>query len=543
DLDWITLKAIAHEKSQRYGSAADLAEDIARFLADEPVTAHAPTAGYLLRKLVRRHRGRVIAGALVALSLVLGIVGTSVGLVRARAEAERANREAAAARRAQLSSDQLATYLEDLFGEADTSLENPAELTARQILERGVAGLESRLHDQPGKRAVLLHKLGEIYTRWDDFTTAEGLLTESLALLEAQRPGALADRLDVLETLADLRYEEGRYAEALELAERALGLSSDDSLATARLLIRAALAQQMSNRLDAAEGRLAESLELLDRLPADTPGRLDVLGRTYLGLGSVAQNRKNRPDLERGLDYTRQALAALEAAHGEESRQLVPALNNLAYLLVDTNRLGEAEATLRRSLELEERLLGESLSVARSQYLLGRVLNKQGKYSQAEQAFRRCVEIRRKLSPEPHPLHANALALLAYAIYVQRDGRTSEVETLFEEAEAVMRGREIAYPVFSAVMGLRARVDSGEGRPAAAEAHLRRSVAWLESLEDPPLRHISTVTMRLAETLLAQGRVEDAREACRESLRTAEQGAVANYVDRRKQELEALGCL
>ena len=45
DLDWITLKAIAHDPSERYNSAADLATDIERFLADEPLSAKAPTAG------------------------------------------------------------------------------------------------------------------------------------------------------------------------------------------------------------------------------------------------------------------------------------------------------------------------------------------------------------------------------------------------------------------------------------------------------------------------------------------------------------------
>ncbi len=473
DLDWISLKAVAHDPQERYGSAADLADDVGRFLADEPVVARAPTAGYLLRKLVRRHRGRVVAAGLLAASLVFGAVGTTVGLLRARAEAEAARQARDRALRAQKSSDQLVTYLKGLFGEADSSLENPAELSAREILERGSRALESQLLEQPRERAVLLHTMGEIYTRWDDLERAESLLTESLELL--QSPGSeigdagAEDRADVLEKLADLRYKEGRSDEAFALAEEALTLRPDrlDGLQTARLENRAASALHRMNRFEEAESRLRRSLQLLAEIPEATPGRAEVLGRTYMLLGGVAHRLQDA----RAFDHYRQALATYEQAHGPDSRLIVPALNRLAYWLVDVGRLAEAEAIIRRCVDLQERLLGpETLPVARSQHLLGRVLNKRAKYPEAEQAFRRSVEIRGRLSSDPHPLHANTLALLAYMIWLQQDGRESEVLELFAEAEEMVRAREPVFPVYSAVMSLRARVEAGASRPAVAEA-------------------------------------------------------------------------
>ena len=53
------------------------------YLEGEAVQAHPPGAGYRLRKFVRRNKGRVVAAALVLLALVAGVVGTSIGLVRA----------------------------------------------------------------------------------------------------------------------------------------------------------------------------------------------------------------------------------------------------------------------------------------------------------------------------------------------------------------------------------------------------------------------------------------------------------------------------
>ena len=55
--------------------------------------ARPPRPGYRLRKFARRHKGQVVAASLVLLSLVLGMVGTTWGLIRA----ERANTALAAA--------------------------------------------------------------------------------------------------------------------------------------------------------------------------------------------------------------------------------------------------------------------------------------------------------------------------------------------------------------------------------------------------------------------------------------------------------------
>src|SRR5262249_51519799 len=97
ELDWIVMKALEKDRSRRYETANSLARDVERHLHDEPVEACPPSAGYRLRKLVRRHKGPVLAALLVSLVLVAGMAGTSVGLFRAerarQAEAERAEGE------------------------------------------------------------------------------------------------------------------------------------------------------------------------------------------------------------------------------------------------------------------------------------------------------------------------------------------------------------------------------------------------------------------------------------------------------------------
>ncbi|MBX3355487.1 MAG: protein kinase [Phycisphaeraceae bacterium] len=101
DLDWIVMKAIEKTPQRRYRSAAELAEDIARSLRGDPIMAAPPSAAYRARKFVRRHRWPVAAATAVLASLLLGLVGTSVGFYKfaKQAELERvARRDADAAK-------------------------------------------------------------------------------------------------------------------------------------------------------------------------------------------------------------------------------------------------------------------------------------------------------------------------------------------------------------------------------------------------------------------------------------------------------------
>ena len=89
DLDWIVLKALEKEPDRRYGFAGALAEDLGRFLERKPVEARPPSMAYILRRFTARHRGPVFAVAALLLALVLGAVGTTIGMTRALDAKER----------------------------------------------------------------------------------------------------------------------------------------------------------------------------------------------------------------------------------------------------------------------------------------------------------------------------------------------------------------------------------------------------------------------------------------------------------------------
>ncbi len=96
ELDWIVMKALEKDRNRRYETANGFAADVQRYLADEPVQACPPSAGYRFRKFARRNK-RALASAAVLASAILVVAGTIGWAVRDRdAQAQEATRERAA---------------------------------------------------------------------------------------------------------------------------------------------------------------------------------------------------------------------------------------------------------------------------------------------------------------------------------------------------------------------------------------------------------------------------------------------------------------
>jgi eukaryotic-like serine/threonine-protein kinase len=105
DLATIVSKAMEKDKARRYATAADLAAELRRHLADQPILARPASTLYVMRKLVQRHKA--IAGALLAIFVVLS-GGVLVSM-----------RQAARARRAEQTARAVSDFLQnDLLSQA-----------------------------------------------------------------------------------------------------------------------------------------------------------------------------------------------------------------------------------------------------------------------------------------------------------------------------------------------------------------------------------------------------------------------------------------
>lgn len=193
DLDWVVMRAMEREPERRYESPAELALDLDRYLRGRPVLAGPPSAVYRLQKFVRRYRGRVTAAALLLLSLIGGLIGTSLGLGEARTQQARAE---GALRSIHEISQWFIVDLHDQLGDV------PGTLAARrELVVKGLTYLEE-LERQRGDDPTLVFDVARGYLRvgtiqgWpyaSNVGDADGALASFATALE------LADRVDDLE--------------------------------------------------------------------------------------------------------------------------------------------------------------------------------------------------------------------------------------------------------------------------------------------------------------------------------------------------------
>ena len=82
DLDVIVMKALEKDRTRRYDTATGMADDVRRFLSDEPIVARSPSMTYRASKFMKRNRYTVVASALVLAALVIAVAVTSVMMIR-----------------------------------------------------------------------------------------------------------------------------------------------------------------------------------------------------------------------------------------------------------------------------------------------------------------------------------------------------------------------------------------------------------------------------------------------------------------------------
>ena len=107
DIEVIAGKALEKQPERRYRSAGDLADDVIRFLDDEPINARPPSMNEIIRRYARKNRAMATAVIGIGLALTIGVFGIIVFAVQAENQ-----RTAAIATGKELSADPLMRHLE-----------------------------------------------------------------------------------------------------------------------------------------------------------------------------------------------------------------------------------------------------------------------------------------------------------------------------------------------------------------------------------------------------------------------------------------------
>lgn len=398
DLDWIVMKALDVDRARRYATAAAMADDLTRYLNDEPVAARPPALSYRAGKFVRRHRVQVVAAALVVAAIVGGAIAAGVGLVRANRAEARSREEAATAK-------QIAEFLTNLFSASDPN--TGGATTLRELLDRGAKRVDADLSGQPRVQASLFETLSHVYGSLALHKDAETLAERSLALDAAT--GAETDQTsEAARTLGRALQQQGQFARAKDAYDKALAIRTrqhgDNDLGVARILNDLGSLHGQLEQTDQAIAAHSRALEIQQRLRG--PEHVSVTN-SLAGL-AVLHSRKN--DFETALRMDQQVLAIREKTLGDRHAATTVALENVAWDLKGLKRVDEAQAHATRVLEIRKATLGPNHpQLAFTHTLLGELAEMKGKPDEALASHMEAVRIREAALGPDNPRTGDAL--------------------------------------------------------------------------------------------------------------------------------------
>jgi serine/threonine protein kinase len=303
-LDAIAAKALQLIPSDRYRDASEIAEDVSRWMADEPIAVYADTWPEWFGRWMRKNRAKVQAGvaSLAAVLVIAVVAGVAINQSR-NAEKQQKENVGDLLRR---SREQIGGLMNDavrmtddfpnfrkqtegLLGGRVREYEKLRDEIQNELLAQG---------DSPLLRAELgrLHlQLGVIHYQLGDFPAAERsqLAGEQIwARLHADHPGAYNYAVNLAKTLnnlGDLHFETSQptakvldhYDRAVEILRRA-GPPGDPYLdegqeTLGQVLLNRARLMSSLRRFDEVEGSLNDAAQVFRNLAADRPQELRFL--------------------------------------------------------------------------------------------------------------------------------------------------------------------------------------------------------------------------------------------------------------------------
>jgi tetratricopeptide (TPR) repeat protein len=386
ELDWIVMKALEKERSRRYETVNGLARDVQRYLADEVVEARPPSTGYRLRKLARKHRALLTTATVIVVLLVGGIVGTTVGLFRARAAeqdavlaqtaeaeqrrlaeanaekalaaaaAEKTAKEAAEMRKAETQT--VLDFIEWMFDEADE------KTTLRQAVEGALPNVgDTSFKGQPLMEARVRLTLGRFLSYQGEHDKARQQFQLSYDLRKTQLGPVDPVTLSTIEDLAGSYIALRQQDEAIKLRQEALALCrttlGPDHRRTLDCMFNLAVAYERQSRY---EDFFKVADETLARCKAAL-GPHDQL--TLKCMGAVARGHGHLGRHDEALERHQATLALRKEVLGPTRRQTLLSMGSVARELYALNRHTEGVKLLEEAVPLWQATSG-TVSIRRS---------------------------------------------------------------------------------------------------------------------------------------------------------------------------------
>jgi serine/threonine protein kinase/tetratricopeptide (TPR) repeat protein len=547
DIETIVAKALEKSPSRRYQSVAALADDVRRHLRSEPIAARPATTVYQVSRFVRRHRALVTGVAIAFLALVLGIIGTSTGLVHARAETKRAT---AAANKAEQTSQYLlrvlkwfapaqartgetailGRVLDQASGKVEAELRGQPEVAAavRETIARGLQGLGANEQAETQARAALALReatagpaspeaatarllLGAILQSKGDLPAAEAAERLAFDQFVASKGTDSIQTMEARGSLGDLLRATGRFDESREMLEPAAAFFS--ALPDQTPEIRRTLAGTLNNlglalrglgNLDEGAQILRRSVSLFRELGDPDDAELAI------AINSLAIAIKEQGDLEAAEPLYRETLAIRRRIYGGDHLAVAVTLNNLAQLLLSREKFPECESLLTESLDMRIRLLGpEHHQVPVVMENLALSYRTRGDYAGAVALLRRALDIRIKSVGPGAVGTVECRMKLSQALC--SSGLYREAEPLAREVIPILRTKRTgdSYALSIAYENL-GNIQLGLGDETGAEASYRDATDAADRTTSLPPLERAKIRINLGGIFLSQRRFSEA---------------------------------
>ncbi len=422
DLEWIAGRALERDPDRRFQSAEEFADDLARFLAREPIRARPAGRVYRLSLLLRRNPvSSALLGVLLVGSAAAALV---IGFQALRIADERDRVRAEARKFAQINA-----VLENLWQSVDPWRRGDPDARVRDVLAAAGARVERELGDAPLLQAAVRNSLGNTYRafgRREDFERSETHLRYALDARSRLLPAAHPDRAQSLNDLAETQYWAGRIAESEPLLREAIAiwrrqsppleiplanslnnlgqvLKQLERFAEARACYEEALSlrERAFERVSTTSGRMHHEIaDAADDL-AESCNNAAALLRAEAARATDAATRQKALAAARPL-YER-ALALRTEWLGAEHPAVATMHNNLGKLLADLGEHAAAQVQLENALTRLRAGLGpEHQLVARTLHNLSQLHADRGDWALAEEIGSQALAMRSRLLGVDH---------------------------------------------------------------------------------------------------------------------------------------------
>ena len=521
DVETIALKALEKDPSRRYQSAAALAEDVERYLADQPILARPPSAIYQLRKLVSRHRAPfAFAATLFVLLLAFGIT-MSVMFGVQRAERLRAEAAQTRAEAEQLKAERVSAFLQGMLSSVAPHEAQGREVNVRYVLDEAAKRLETELIDEPEVKAALHYTLGDTYLKLGDLDEAAIQHRLGLELREAIHEGEHRDIARSMAELGQTFFALGDHGVADSLFRCALAsqkrLLGDEHIDLAKSMSYMGVSCLEQDMHDSAQTYMAGSLAMQRRLidAGSLREDSDVLCNT---LESFFHLQRNLGDYDAAAKLLRECLALDGKYRGGTHPSTIRRKRVLAETLSHTGEWDQAGQLLEEILDATRVVFGEGdPSVAQVLAALGNNRVRQDDLAGAEATHREALSICIQHWGNDHFETAIQRYRLAVTVLAQNDFPLAE--SLLRRVLSVYRkvlGEDHRHTALPLVMLGLAVLE--QGRPKEAEGILEEALALPQPEVRPGARITAFARSSLGTCLAAQGRHEEAEDHLREAL-------------------------